>query len=187
MSDPLTALVHAVQVLNLLKALILKNLRERQEAAAEGEYSPFSSCPTERRGEDDLDGDHAMDLSGELREMASDDSCNVNYCNNSEDDARSDIEDCFFKRLEWKGHVADLMRDSVSLDFSSSDPTTAWTYSELNIDPRLSISSRKQGNPRMNDNELNAEVINVLKCMEDDDQVELKGAASENSYLPPCL
>ncbi|KDP28434.1 hypothetical protein JCGZ_14205 [Jatropha curcas] len=34
MADPLTALIHAVQVMNLLKTLILKNLRERDESAA---------------------------------------------------------------------------------------------------------------------------------------------------------
>lgn len=32
MSDPLTALIHAVQVMNFLKTLIVKTLREREEA-----------------------------------------------------------------------------------------------------------------------------------------------------------
>ncbi|CAN6203655.1 unnamed protein product [Urochloa humidicola] len=44
MSDPLTALMHAVQVMNLLKTLILKTLRERDEDDA-GAYSSFSSSP----------------------------------------------------------------------------------------------------------------------------------------------
>ncbi|PIN22525.1 hypothetical protein CDL12_04760 [Handroanthus impetiginosus] len=34
MADPLTALIHAVQVMNFLKTLIMKNLREREEAVA---------------------------------------------------------------------------------------------------------------------------------------------------------
>ena len=34
MADPLTALIHAVQVMNFLKTLILKTLREREESAA---------------------------------------------------------------------------------------------------------------------------------------------------------
>ncbi|KAF9669117.1 hypothetical protein SADUNF_Sadunf14G0074700 [Salix dunnii] len=34
MADPLTALIHAVQVMNLLKTLILKTLREREESSA---------------------------------------------------------------------------------------------------------------------------------------------------------
>ncbi|GMI66743.1 ROP guanosine triphosphatase (GTPase)-activating protein 3 [Hibiscus trionum] len=44
MADPLTALIHAVQVMNFLKTLILKTLREREESAAEDRllhsYSP---------------------------------------------------------------------------------------------------------------------------------------------------
>ncbi|KAL6575595.1 hypothetical protein OROHE_000972 [Orobanche hederae] len=34
MADPLTALIHAVQVMNFLKTLIMKTLRERQESSA---------------------------------------------------------------------------------------------------------------------------------------------------------
>jgi len=34
MADPLTALIHAVQVMNFLKTLILKTLREREESIA---------------------------------------------------------------------------------------------------------------------------------------------------------
>lgn len=34
MADPLTALIHAVQVMNFLKTLIIKTLREREESAA---------------------------------------------------------------------------------------------------------------------------------------------------------
>lgn len=34
MADPLTALIHAVQVMNFLKTLIMKTLQEREEAAA---------------------------------------------------------------------------------------------------------------------------------------------------------
>lgn len=41
MSDPLTALMHAVQVMNLLKTLILRTMREREDS--EGTYSTFSS------------------------------------------------------------------------------------------------------------------------------------------------
>ncbi|XWS36232.1 hypothetical protein CRYUN_Cryun20dG0067700 [Craigia yunnanensis] len=42
MSDPLTALMHVVQVMNLLKTLIMKTLRERGETATGG-YFPMSS------------------------------------------------------------------------------------------------------------------------------------------------
>lgn len=41
MADPLTALIHAVQVMNFLKTLIVKTLQEREESAA---ASRCSSC-----------------------------------------------------------------------------------------------------------------------------------------------
>lgn len=43
MADPLTALLHAVQVMNFLKTLILRILREREESAA-AEARLNSSC-----------------------------------------------------------------------------------------------------------------------------------------------
>lgn len=57
MSDPLTALMHAVQVMNLLKTLIMKTLREREEPSV-GEYSPMSSHCSDNQ---------EMDTSCELR------------------------------------------------------------------------------------------------------------------------
>ncbi|PNT50250.1 hypothetical protein POPTR_002G176800v4 [Populus trichocarpa] len=42
MADPLTALIHAVQVMNLLKTLILKKFREREESSAK--FRLLSAC-----------------------------------------------------------------------------------------------------------------------------------------------
>ncbi|KAM3392767.1 hypothetical protein ACQJBY_013748 [Aegilops geniculata] len=56
MSDPLTALMHAVQVMSLLKTLVLKTLREREDD--EGSYSTFSSSPTLSDGLDGVDREH---------------------------------------------------------------------------------------------------------------------------------
>ncbi|XP_042505823.1 rho GTPase-activating protein 3 isoform X1 [Macadamia integrifolia] len=50
MADPLTALIHAVQVMNFLKTLILKNLREREESADEARLSS-SSCSPDNKDE----------------------------------------------------------------------------------------------------------------------------------------
>lgn len=42
MADPLTALIHAVQIMNLLKTLVMKTLREREESSSS--FEPVSSC-----------------------------------------------------------------------------------------------------------------------------------------------
>ncbi|KAG0480474.1 hypothetical protein HPP92_011332 [Vanilla planifolia] len=60
MSDPLTALMHAVQVMNLLKALILRVLREREDAATQGSFSSPSSSGY-HGDEMDTDGDDEED------------------------------------------------------------------------------------------------------------------------------
>lgn len=52
MADPLTALIHAVQVMNFLRTLIMKTLRERGDLAA-AEYTLSRSCsesPTDNEG-----------------------------------------------------------------------------------------------------------------------------------------
>lgn len=127
MSDPLTALMHAVQVMNLLKTLILKVLREREETASEEDYSSYSSSPVSNQQDDYDDEDcgsqkemdtnvvndaqattnHQMDVnmntSSEITERTLD--CFiVDYRNTSDegDDCMRDIEDCFLKQLEWK-------------------------------------------------------------------------------------
>lgn len=60
MSDPLTALMHAVQVMNLLKTLILKTLREREDDDA-GAYSSFSSSLSSSGELDEDDGHDQQD------------------------------------------------------------------------------------------------------------------------------
>ncbi|XP_022757598.1 rho GTPase-activating protein 3 [Durio zibethinus] len=48
LADPLTALIHAVQVMNFLKTLILKTLHEREESAAKDRLLPScSGSPTD--------------------------------------------------------------------------------------------------------------------------------------------
>lgn len=108
MSDPLTALMHAVQVMNLLKTLILKTIREREETAA-SEYSSTSShSSSDRQSEDDYDSQQEMETSDELGEIKSDDDDHdVNYSHISEDEGEADVSvseivECFLKRLDEK-------------------------------------------------------------------------------------
>ncbi|KAL3692030.1 hypothetical protein R1sor_005681 [Riccia sorocarpa] len=57
MADPLTALMHAVQVMNLLKTLILRTLRDREEAVLEPQpTSFFSGAPDEDEHNNDYGG-----------------------------------------------------------------------------------------------------------------------------------
>lgn len=78
MSDPLTALMHAVQVMNLLKTLVLKTLREREDD--EGTYSTYSSSSLC----DDLD-----DVDGEEHKGDEDDSGIEKYDDDSSESPNS--------------------------------------------------------------------------------------------------
>nr|XP_043624150.1 rho GTPase-activating protein 5-like [Erigeron canadensis] len=44
MADPLTALIHAVQIMNLLKTLVIKTLREREESSPVSNQVSMSIC-----------------------------------------------------------------------------------------------------------------------------------------------
>lgn len=115
MSDPLTALMHAVQVMNLLKTLIMKRLREREEAA--GEYSPVSSRFWDRQTYEEHDGQHEMDTSCGSRGLASDDEEPVNYSPNTEDkdevESLSEIEERFLRRLDENENAKDGFRKQL--------------------------------------------------------------------------
>lgn len=128
MSDPLTALMHAVQVMNLLKTLITKTLREREETATNGGYSPMSSCSSDRHtADEDFESQNEMDTSSETRGHASDYDENANYSHGSEDEdednddgevqSLSEIEKCFLRQLDDKKAV----NITSSPDQSASD------------------------------------------------------------------
>ncbi|KAL2566506.1 hypothetical protein AAZV13_19G169700 [Glycine max] len=122
MSDPPTALMHAVQVMNLLKTLILKTLREREETAAAG-YSPMSSLSSDCQSEDDY-SQQEMDTSGELRE--------TNHASEEEgkaDASVNEIVECFLKRLDEKTKRF------------SEEP--AWSCSGYNLESALSFTDIK--------------------------------------------
>ncbi|KAL6842045.1 hypothetical protein ACP4OV_028024 [Aristida adscensionis] len=116
MSDPLTALMHAVQVMNFLKTLILRTLRERDDAATgDGEeYTPYSSPASSSRPyhEECCGSERDMDRSCEVSDMHSQISrsgghadylVRYNTCFDSEqecEDPLSDVEEGFLSRLE---------------------------------------------------------------------------------------
>lgn len=108
MSDPLTALMHAVQVMNLLKTLIMRTLREREESAT-GEYSPMSSRSSNQQGDEYFDSQQEMDTSCELRGPTSDNDDNTPYNHSSEDEdeveALSEIEECFLRQLDGNNTI----------------------------------------------------------------------------------
>ncbi|XP_027116512.1 rho GTPase-activating protein 2 [Coffea arabica] len=104
MSDPLTALMHAVQVMNLLKTLIMKTLREREETVTEG-CSPMSSHSSDRpSGEEFESQQEDMETSCESTGPASDDDEPANYSHSSDEkdeiESLSDIEECFLRQLD---------------------------------------------------------------------------------------
>ncbi|KAH7331468.1 hypothetical protein KP509_20G035200 [Ceratopteris richardii] len=63
MSDPLTALMHAVQVMNLLKTLILRTLRDREEALLDPRPAYSCAGPSTGNGHDNANKEASMGLS----------------------------------------------------------------------------------------------------------------------------
>ncbi|XP_010279644.1 PREDICTED: rho GTPase-activating protein 2-like [Nelumbo nucifera] len=102
MSDPLTALMHAVQVMNLLKTLITKTLREREETAKG--YSPFSSHSSDLQTDEDYDSQQEMDTICELKEPTSDYDDHTRHsdsrCDDFVHDQLNEIEECFLRQFD---------------------------------------------------------------------------------------
>lgn len=172
MSDPLTALMHAVQVMNLLKTLILKTLREREDDDA-GAYSSFSSSSSlsdeleEEDGENDsgsenyncsaterpkdIDKAAALrvdneQLIGVSRRHTSTD-CHlpyVRFSNDNEDVSLDDIEECFLRRLEWKS-VRESVDEGDSRNSPPSEKEAEWLSSSENITEGSSTIGEERG------------------------------------------
>jgi hypothetical protein len=93
--------MHAVQVMNLLKTLILKTLRDREDSLT-SEYSSMSSHSSDHQSEDeDYDSQQEMDTSGEMKRAKLDYDDHVDYNINIEEVASvSEIEECFLEQLD---------------------------------------------------------------------------------------
>ncbi|CAH9111503.1 unnamed protein product [Cuscuta epithymum] len=99
MTDPLTALMHAVQVMNLLKTLITKTLRERVQSA--GGYSPMSSRSSYGNSSythEELD----TGCESSVPPASDDEQSHYGYISEDRDEVESlsEIEDCFLRRLD---------------------------------------------------------------------------------------
>ncbi|XP_077219129.1 rho GTPase activating protein with PAK-box/P21-Rho-binding domain-containing protein [Tasmannia lanceolata] len=144
MADPLTALMHAVQVMNLLKTLILKTLREREEAAMGGCW-PCSSPSSDQQTDDDFDSQQEVDMSSELRDHTSEDD-NGNYSQGSGDENESlnEIEECFLRQLDGKEELTNAdhkdLGGNLSGDYQAAQQMNG---SEFNVESSLSISDSK--------------------------------------------
>ncbi|XP_006366377.1 rho GTPase-activating protein 2-like isoform X2 [Solanum tuberosum] len=133
MSDPLTALMHAVQVMNLLKTLIVKTLRERGETEGGG-YSPMSSSFSDRQTEKEFDTQQEMENRCESPGPASDDDEQPHYSYNSEDrdeiESLSEIERSFLRQVDENNHAKnDFRKQLQGILCSEHKPTSASTIS----------------------------------------------------------
>lgn len=143
MSDPLTALMHAVQVMNLLKTLILKTLRDREETSTE-EYSSMSSHSSDRQSEvDDYDSQQEMDTSGEFKRAKLDYDDHADYSHNIEEAAASNYN------AESVISVTDTKTEDSCLSSSSRDDSTTTEGSNDETTSSPSIESKETNDVEM--------------------------------------
>lgn len=172
MSDPLTALMHAVQVMNLLKTLIVITLRERDEAVSGG-YSPLSSHSSSQQTEEDLYSQHedmcsqhdedlysqnedlyshpGIDFSCELRGPPSeyDDHANFHGENEDEDEdgveveSLSGVEESFLRQLDENKNVAHSFHEQSMSDMLG-ETTSPQSCSVFNLESGMPFTDSKR-------------------------------------------
>ncbi|XVF32676.1 hypothetical protein REPUB_Repub17cG0103200 [Reevesia pubescens] len=147
MSDPLTALMHAVQVMNLLKTLIMKTLREREETATGG-YSPMSSHSCDGPTDEEFDSQEEMDTSCELRGPTSEyDNALYSNCSGDEDevDSLAEIEECFLRQLDENKNVTNSFLEEPA-DELQRDLASPRSCSGCNVESGISFTDSKNEN-----------------------------------------
>lgn len=142
MTDPLTALMHAVQVMNLLKTLITRTLAEREDTATGSEgYSPSHSSNSQT----DSDSDNAQDMEVSCESQGTDSECgeeeeeqqqehlSLRSTHEDENDigSLSSVEKCFLSQLNNNARVSTT---SISEDWSPkcSSPLVTFTDNKNN-------------------------------------------------------
>ncbi|KAL5060477.1 hypothetical protein RYX36_032081 [Vicia faba] len=142
MSDPLTALMHAVQVMNLLKTLILKTLRDREETSTE-EYSSMSSHSSDHQSEvDEYDSQQEMDTNGESKRAKLDYDDHDDYSHNIEEAASN-------YNVESVISVTDTKTEDSCLSSSSRDDSTTTEGSNDDTTSSPSIESKETNDVEM--------------------------------------
>ncbi|KFK30909.1 hypothetical protein AALP_AA6G041700 [Arabis alpina] len=129
MTDPLTALMHAVQVMNLLKTLITRTLAEREESATGSEgYSPSHSSNSQT----DSDSDNAQDMEVSCESQGTDSECGEEeeeeeqqqehlsprsiHEDENDIESLSSVEKCFLTQLNNNARVSTT--SNISEDWS---------------------------------------------------------------------
>lgn len=142
MTDPLTALMHAVQVMNLLKTLITKTLAEREETATGSEgYSPSHSSNSQT----DSDSDNAQDMEVSGESQGTDSECgeeeeveqqqehlsrHSTHADEHDIGSLSSIEKCFLSQLNNNARVSNT---STTEDWSpKASPLVSFTENKNN-------------------------------------------------------
>ncbi|XP_058738907.1 rho GTPase-activating protein 2-like [Vicia villosa] len=151
MSDPLTALMHAVQVMNLLKTLILKTLRDREETSTE-EYSSMSSHSSDHQSEvDDYDSQQEMDTNGESKRAKLDYDDHADYSHNLEEAAASveSPKSCSNYHTESVISVTDTKTEDSCLSSSSRNDSTTTEGSNDDTTSSPSIQSKETNDVEM--------------------------------------
>ncbi|KAG7014405.1 Rho GTPase-activating protein 2 [Cucurbita argyrosperma subsp. argyrosperma] len=143
MSDPLTALMHAVQVMNLLKTLIMKTLREREEAVSDG-YSPMSSRSSDRQMDEDFNSQEDMDTGDESGGPNSDVENDVNEDGDEDEGSLSEIEDCFLRKLD--DTKSETRRSSARREGDLDIDLSPRSCSGLNVESSISFTDSKNEN-----------------------------------------
>lgn len=151
----MTALMHAVQVMNLLKTLITKTLREREETASgEGGYSPMSSCSSDHQTDEDLYSQHEMDTGSEGNGHYSHHSSEDDEEEPQEDDGHEsdlydhdldddlyevevlgEVEECFLRQLDDNKAVTTtfVVNDQPSSDLQEQKCVNPQCFSEMSV------------------------------------------------------
>ncbi|KAJ4876534.1 Rho GTPase-activating protein 2 [Raphanus sativus] len=131
MTDPLTALMHAVQVMNLLKTLITRTLAEREGTTSGSEgYSPSHSSNSQT----DSDSDNAQDMEVSCESQGTDSESGGEEEQEQQDEndigSLSSIENCFLSQLNNNARVSN---SSMSEDLSPKcSPVVSFTDSKNN-------------------------------------------------------